>query len=87
MFTTISGIGRKVANRIILELQPTFEKESFTTSLPELSNTDPETLEALLALGYTQSEARQALRSIGDTSDLSVEEKIRLALSRLASTS
>ncbi len=84
MFTTISGIGRKVANRIILELQPTFEKESFTTSLPELSNTDPETLEALLALGYTQSETRQALRSIGDTSDLSVEEKIRLALSRLA---
>jgi len=87
MFTTISGIGRKVANRIILELQPTFEKEIFTTSLPELSNTDPETLEALLALGYTQSEARQALRSIGDTSDLSVEEKVRLALSRLASTS
>ena len=87
MFTTISGIGRKVANRIILELQPTFEKESFTTSLPELSNTDPETLEALLALGYTQSEARQALRSIGDTLDLSVEEKIRLALSRLVSTS
>ena len=87
MFTTISGIGKKVANRIILELQPTFEKEVFTTSLPELSNTDPETLEALLALGYTQSEARQALRSIGDTSDLSVEEKVRLALSRLASTS
>ena len=86
-FTTISGIGRKVANRIILELQPTFEKEGFATSLPELNNTDPETLEALLALGYTQSEARQALRSIGDTSGLSVEEKVRLTLSQLALTS
>jgi Holliday junction DNA helicase RuvA len=86
-FTAISGIGRKVANRIILELQPTFEKEGFATSLPELNNTDPETLEALLALGYTQSEARQALRSIGDTSGLSVEEKVRLTLSQLASTS
>lgn len=86
-FTAISGIGRKVANRIILELQPTFEKEGFATSLPELNNTDPETLDALLALGYTQSEARQALRSIGDTSGLSVEEKVRLTLSQLASTS
>jgi len=86
-FTAISGIGRKVASRIILELQPTFEKEGFATSLPELNNTDPETLEALLALGYTQSEARQALRSIGDTSGLSVEEKVRLTLSQLALTS
>ena len=55
--------------------------------MPELINTDPETLEALLALGYTQSEARQALRSIGDTSGLSVEEKVRLTLSQLALTS
>lgn len=87
MFTAISGIGKKVANRIILELQLAFEKESFATSLPELHNTDPEALEALIALGYTQSEARQALRSIGDTSDLSVEEKVRLTLTRLASGS
>jgi len=87
MFTSISGIGRKVANRIILELQPTFEKEVFATSLPELNNTDPETLEALMALGYTQFEARQSLRALGNTSDLSVEEKVRLALTQLATTS
>jgi len=41
---------------------------------------DGAVIEALMALGYTAVEARQAVNGLKDASDLPVEERIRLAL-------
>lgn len=82
------GIGKKSAQRLILELKDKLDN-SFIT-LPQTSRVAPvssdkmEALQALSSLGYQQFEAERALsgidRSITDTSDL-----IRLALKNLDS--
>lgn len=80
------GIGRKTADRIILELQDKIDKNSIgipkSTSSPIHKWTDErmEALEALQALGYSAADAEQALSGLEekDTSTL-----IRLALKNL----
>ncbi|HHU77445.1 MAG: Holliday junction branch migration protein RuvA [Caldicoprobacterales bacterium] len=80
------GIGRKTADRIILELQDKIDKNSIgipkSTSSPIHKWTDErmEALEALQALGYSSADAEQALSGLEekDTSTL-----IRLALKNL----
>ncbi len=77
-FQAVPGIGKKLANRIILELRGRLVLEGGT----ELGSADDgvtEALEALLGLGYTRAEAAFALnQSTGE--DLPVEERIALAL-------
>ena len=73
---TAPGVGKKVAGRIILDL-----KDKLGTPGEE-SGTGPigEVREALLALGLSSQEAREALGSISPNGDRSVEELLRLAL-------
>lgn len=60
--TNVSGIGKKTAEKIVLELKDKVGAgtESRTASLKG----DEEALEALRALGYSQAEARDALRKV-----------------------
>ena len=91
MLTQAPGIGKKTAQRIILELKDKIKKEqiglgsepgfvpldaSFGSNLSEASV-------ALGVLGYTAQEVGAALRGI-DSSGLSVEEIVRLALKNMA---
>lgn len=73
------GVGRRTAGRIVLEL-----KNKLADGLPEVApmpgSQDAEVVEALMALGYSTSEARQAVNRLTDSGDLPLEEKIRLAL-------
>ena len=73
------GVGRRTAGRIVLEL-----KNKLADGLPEVApmpgSQDAEIIDALMALGYSTSEARQAVNRLTDTGDLPLEEKIRLAL-------
>lgn len=73
------GVGRRIANRIILELRGKLDD---IEGVPGATPTDgnAEVLEALSALGYSASEARAAIEAIPDASDKTVEERIRLAL-------
>ena len=60
--TTVSGIGRKTAEKIVLEL-----KDKIGTALGGESQAlrgDEEALEAMRSLGYSQIEAREALRKV-----------------------
>ena len=60
--TKVSGIGRKTAEKIVLEL-----KDKVGVSADGSAATlhgDEEALEALRALGYSQAEARDALRKV-----------------------
>ena len=71
-FTKASGVGPKLAQRIVLELKDRVKKMGFTGGTLELTGTDDagivsasqnaeQAVQALIVLGYTQSEAAQEL--------------------------
>lgn len=85
VFTKVSGIGRKTAERLIVELKDkiTDQLGGKEEELRELSKVHADVLDVLLALGYTRAEARQALAEV--PKDISnSEDKIRVALRALA---
>lgn len=78
LLTRIPGIGKKTAERIILELSGTLAKES-----PASVQGSDDALAALERLGYTRQEATEALRHVGrDVTD--VRERLRAALRGLS---
>ena len=89
--TSAPGVGKKIAQRIILELKDRLAKgqlstgggESFAggiTVIPE--NKASEASAALAVLGYSQSEIAAALKGI-DLDALSLEDVIRQALKKM----
>jgi Holliday junction DNA helicase RuvA len=62
--TKISGIGKKVAEKIIMELKDKIEIVSHTPESKSAIKNDSDALEALKSLGYSQSEARDALKEV-----------------------
>ncbi|OGI64168.1 Holliday junction DNA helicase RuvA [Candidatus Nomurabacteria bacterium RIFCSPLOWO2_01_FULL_41_21] len=71
--TKISGIGRKTAEKILLELRDKVGEETQGSLQGEL-----DALEALKSLGYSQNEARDALKKI--PADTDTNTKVREAL-------
>ena len=75
-FQAIPGIGKKTAERIVLELEG-----SFTEATPAVSSGAPRervARDALVELGYSLLEAEQALAPVDP--DLPTEERVREAL-------
>lgn len=72
--TKISGIGRKTAEKIIIELRDKMGEDNGDSSLQE----ELDALEALKSLGYSQNEAREALKKVSGINDTNA--KIREAL-------
>jgi Holliday junction DNA helicase RuvA len=83
LLAAVPGIGKKTASRLVLELKGKLEKEWGAMPGPTTS-VDGDALAALQALGYSLSEARSALASLPANRKLPLEEKVRLALQRLA---
>lgn len=77
------GIGKKVASRIVIELRGRLEREWKEAALP-LAPEDADAIAALTSLGYSLREATQAISSLPNSSELSLEEKVKLALQQLA---
>lgn len=77
--TKVSGIGKKTAEKIVLELR---DKLGATGEEAELVG-EVEVLEALKSLGYTTGEAREALRQV-DKSVEGTSEKVKAALKILS---
>ena len=73
----VSGIGKKMAEKIVLELKGKFNDDE-TISL----KSEVEAIEALKALGYSQKESRDALKSIPNTLH-TPEDRIKAALKLL----
>ncbi|AET66598.1 Holliday junction DNA helicase, RuvA subunit [Desulfosporosinus orientis DSM 765] len=92
LLTKVPGIGKKTAQRLILELKEKFRGHSLVSneggSFSETaSQTHSEALETLLALGFGLEEGRQALsRAIKDSGELTTEEQVKKALRFLASS-
>ena len=79
--TQLPGIGKKTAQRIILDLRGKLEKEELLPA-PALSPVDTDVITALVSMGYNDTEARAALALLPEE-EMSVEERLLLALRRL----
>src|SRR3989338_2706970 len=75
--TKISGIGRKTAEKIVVELRDKMGEEKSGTSLQG----ELDVMEALKSLGYSQNEIREALKKVDPKSDVNM--KIRETLKML----
>lgn len=81
--TRIPGIGKKTAERLMLELRDKLSNNVGVAGATPSSRDDA--LRALLALGYKDKEAAEALAKVA--ADLSVSESIRHALKLLSKSS
>lgn len=72
LLSSISGVGKKTAQKIVLELK------GVLTDIKELASVDEDVVQALQRLGYTQREARDAMQFVEDVEG--TEEKIKSAL-------
>lgn len=77
-----SGVGKKVAERIVVDLKDKvglLSSDQATAFLSdELNESNSEAVDALVSLGYSQNDANYMLKDID--SELSTEEKIKQAL-------
>ena len=85
--TAAPGVGKKIAQRIILELKDKMARESAATGLDfsggaAVSVPATEAAQALAVLGYTSAEVAQALKGV-DVETLSLEEIIRQCLKKM----
>ena len=80
----VPGIGKKTAERLILELRGklTLSHSALPLMAAGVANTRDDIVNALLALGYNEREAMLALKNMPD--DIDVNGGIRLALKGLA---
>ena len=90
--TAAPGVGKKIAQRIILELKDKMAKETASgldfsggkgISAPAVfSNKATEAAQALAVLGYTTQEVQMALKGV-DVENLPLEEIIRQSLKKM----
>lgn len=81
--TKVPGIGKKTAERLLLELKGKLGADLGDLAAgPARSDVHSDIQQALLALGYNDKEASAALKAL--PSDVGVSEGIKLALKNLA---
>jgi Holliday junction DNA helicase RuvA len=80
MLDMVPGIGKKVANRIILELKEKMGAGLVITPATQMAQENTDVLAALTALGYSAGEAVKAVAALPDNKKLKLEEKVKLAL-------
>ncbi|MDD3487330.1 MAG: Holliday junction branch migration protein RuvA [Candidatus Moranbacteria bacterium] len=80
ILTRVSGVGKKTAERVILELK------NRISDIPNedqgIARADSEAMEALTSLGYSVSQAREALKTVPENVK-DVSERVREALKGL----
>lgn len=87
--TGISGVGKKTAQRLILELKDKIgkelelgKKELGAAAAAAVDDSVSEAISALMALGYTQSEISRVFAKL-DTAGLATEDLIKQGLKQL----
>ncbi len=78
VLSRVPGVGPKTARRVIFQLQDKIVEADQAPS--PMSDQDAEVIAALTSLGYSVVEAQTALQNLPRDPDLSLEERIRLAL-------
>lgn len=87
------GVGQKTANKIILELkdkisledafEQRFEHQAQKINSESINGKREEAVQALMALGYSSSEAYKFITQIDITDDMTTEDILKLCLKRL----
>lgn len=85
LLTKVAGIGKKTAERVVLELKTKIMRVSGgTATLNNLSaGMGSDEIDALMSLGYSLSEARSALNLV-DASIIDSGERVKEALKKMA---
>ena len=81
VLSKVPGLGKKGAERIILELKSKMDRFAGVSEFPgETSSITEDAILALLSLGFTRDEADRALQQIPEIDRLSSTELVREAL-------
>lgn len=80
LLSKLSGIGKKTAEKIVLELKGKIDTHD---DIESASTHGSEAIDALLALGYSERQAREVYEKL-DTEDKTTEEIIREALKHIS---
>ena len=80
LLATVPGIGKKTASRMIVELSGKLPEAQF---VHEIMLQDRDVLDALRAMGYSSSEAQQALIRANISPGMTTEERLVAAFQQL----
>lgn len=80
LLTGVPGIGSKIANRLTLELKDKIGSVLLAWPATKAVQDNTDVIAALTALGYSLIEASRAATNLPAKSNLSLEEKVKLAL-------
>lgn len=84
LLTRVPGVGKKTAERLLLELKDKFKLDGSSAAASAVGASGSDVLNALLALGYNEREALAAVKQLPQ--GLAVAEGIRQALKSLSKT-
>ena len=82
LLTRVPGIGKKTAERLLLELKDKFSIEGLAGGANAPKSAAADVLNALVALGYNEKEALLAVKQLAP--EVGVSEGIKLALKSLS---
>jgi Holliday junction DNA helicase RuvA len=85
VFARVSGVGRKTAQKILLQLQGKVGTEVAGVAGVPVLDMDTDVIDALTSLGYSVVEAQAALQTIPRDAPRDVETRLRLALQYFSS--
>ncbi len=84
-FVKVPGIGKKMAERLVLELQSKLDVKDIpaaaaTSADPAVASVNSELVNVLVSLGYSSAEAQSAVAALPADAPAELEERLRLAL-------
>ena len=80
LLTSVPGIGKKMAERLVLELKDKIGAGLIAIPAAQIAEEHAEVMAALTSLGYSVSETSQAVATLPRDSNLTLEERVKLAL-------
>ncbi|MCY4145494.1 MAG: Holliday junction branch migration protein RuvA [Chloroflexi bacterium] len=83
VISRVPGIGKKTAQKVVLELQDKLTQRLDALPPDPEDDTSGELIDALTALGYSIVEAQTAIQQLPPAAPADLEERLRLALQNL----